>query len=212
MGLFPGFLPLVDGVIQCLELAVEAVGGRLGQRVQLLVGDVQVDDAAAECFDLSLLVDEHAIQALLDVVDDVRVLDVRHLCIAVEGLERRQDLFGLVGEIDDEGLVLAGEGAVQPRQGLHRFHAGDLLVQVHGHQLRLVEAGLVLVGHDHHPVVRGVEHLAHVAAIQTRIQVGFAEAVILGKAGLFHIRVGHFARKRHHGPHVVVALARAIVL
>ncbi|MNO86708.1 hypothetical protein D3C76_781170 [compost metagenome] len=176
------------------------------------MSDVKIDDGIAEGFNFGLLVDEHAIQALLDVVDDVRILNVCNLRIAIEGLESRQDLFCLVGEVDDVGLVLTGVGAVQARQCLHRLDARDFLVQVHGHQLGLVEASLILVGDDHHPVVRCVEHLAHVAAMQARIEVGFAELVIGWQARLLHILVWRLAGERHHRLHVVVALALAVVL
>lgn len=47
-----------------------------------------------------------------------------------------------------EPFLRLAVGPVQPRQGLHRVHAAQLLVHVHGMEQGLVEAGLKLVGHD----------------------------------------------------------------
>ena len=66
--------------------------------------------------------------------------------VVVVGLERRQHLVGVVHEVQHVGRVLAGMGAVEPRQRLHGLDAGQPLVDVHAAQQRLVEAGLELVG------------------------------------------------------------------
>ena len=128
MRFLPSLLPLIYCVVKGLQLAIEAVSCRLRQREQLLMRHLGVNNRIPKRFYLSLFVDEHTVQTLLDVVDDVRVLNVRHLGITVEGLERRQNLLGLVGEINDEGLVLAWEGAIEARERLHGFNTGYLLV------------------------------------------------------------------------------------
>ena len=115
MGGLPGLFPLFDGIVERFQLAVETVGGRLGQRVKLLMSNISVHDGLAKSIHLCGLIDEHAIQALLDVIDDIWVLNIGHLSIAVEGLEGRQNLFCLVSEVNDVGFVFAWEGAIQPR-------------------------------------------------------------------------------------------------
>ena len=47
-------------------------------------------------------------------------------------LEAGQDLLALVDEIEDEGLLLAGVGAVEPGQGLRDLDATQALVNVQG--------------------------------------------------------------------------------
>jgi hypothetical protein len=59
----------------------------------------------------------------------------------------------------DERVRLARVDPVQPRQGLHRRHPGQLLVDVHRVQQRLVEPGLVLLRDHEHLVLRPVEPL-----------------------------------------------------
>ena len=75
--------------------------------------NVLVDDGVAKGDDLAALVDQHAIQSLLDVVDDIGVLDIRYVGIAIEGLEGIDDFFRFVGKIQNEGLVLARIRAIQ---------------------------------------------------------------------------------------------------
>ena len=75
--------------------------------------------------------------------------------LLVVGLERLQDLLRLVDEVEDEGVLLARVGAVEPREGLHGLDAREPLVHVHRVQQRLVEAGLVLLGDDQHLVLVG---------------------------------------------------------
>jgi hypothetical protein len=90
-------------------------------------------------------------------VDLVRIGRRVDLADLVEGLERRRDILRLVLEVEHEGVVLAGAGAVEARQGLHRLDAREPLVDVHGVQERLVEAGLVLVGDEEHLVLVGLK-------------------------------------------------------
>ena len=67
--------------------------------------------------------------------------------------------------------VLQRVDAVEPGQGLHGVEAREDLVDVHGVQERLVEAGLELLGHDEHLVVVPGEALG---------RLGLGEAVHLG--------------------------------
>jgi hypothetical protein len=115
------------------------------------------------------VVDAAGVQRLLQVVDHVHIGDVGQLGLVVVRREGIEDVLRIVVEIEDEGL-LAGEGAVEPRQGLHAVHALQLLVHVHGAELGLVEAGLEFVGGDHHVVVVGVEGLGQVAALEPGVE------------------------------------------
>ncbi len=75
------------------------------------------------------------------------------------GCERLLDRLGRVAEVEHERAGLVGVRAVQPRQRLHGGEAGEGLVDVHRVELRLVEAGLVLLGDDEDLPVVGVEPL-----------------------------------------------------
>lgn len=213
--LLPGRFPVVNQAVEFLQPLVVAIRRRLGDSEQLLMRYPAVHHRQPESFDLLGFVDVAGIEHLLEVIDHVGILHVRHLGIAVVGFEGCQDFLGLVHKVDDAGLVLAGEGAVQAREGLHRLHPGNLLVHVHGHQLGLVKAGLVFVGDDHHLVLGGVERLAHVAPVQAGVEVGFAESVVSGQIignqhiGLF-VLVDHLPAEGHHRMQVGVAPALAV--
>ena len=56
------------------------------------------------------------------------------------------DLLWFVDEIEDEGVILERMGAIQAREGLDGLNAGEPLIDIHGVQQRLIEAGLVLFG------------------------------------------------------------------
>ena len=94
-----------------------------------------------------------------------------------ERLEVEAHLLGVVHEVEDEGLVLARVGAVEPGKGLHRRHAGEALVHVHRHQLGLVEAGLELVGDQQHVELVGVEGVADVPALEAGVHRVLVELV-----------------------------------
>ncbi|MEE8526764.1 MAG: hypothetical protein V3T72_22755 [Thermoanaerobaculia bacterium] len=96
------------------------------------------------------------------------------LVVVLEGVE---DGVGVVGEVEDQSAVLVGVGAVEPRQGLHRVDASELLVDVHGVEKRLIEAGLELLGDDQEAVGIGVEGgggLALRHAVEAGLGVGLA--------------------------------------
>jgi hypothetical protein len=63
----------------------------------------------------------------------------------------------LFWKVEHEAVVLLRVRAVEPRQGLHRFDAGERLVHVHRVQQRLVVAGLELVGADQKAVRIGLD-------------------------------------------------------
>ena len=76
------------------------------------------------------------------------------------------------------GLQLARRarvGAVEPRQRLHRGHAGEPLVHVHRAEQRLVEAGLELVGDQHDPEVVAAERGAKALPAEARVHRAFGE-------------------------------------
>ena len=148
--------------------------------------------------DLLLPVQPRRVEVILQLVDDVRVLRLAELGPVVVDPEGSQDLLGLVDEVDDEGRVLAARDAVQPREGLHRLDARDALVEVHRAELRLVEAGLELVGDDHYAVVVGVERRAKVPRRRVHVPLG---ELLVGESGVvLRDRIGvtrDAARERH---------------
>ena len=115
------------------------------------------------------------VERVAGVVQQVRVRR-RGDGLAVVRLERGRDLFGVVDEVEDEGAVLVGVGAVQPGERLHGGETGQRLVDVHGVELWLVEAGLELLGHDHDLVLVGVEPLCGLR-LGELVALGFRDGV-----------------------------------
>ena len=72
----------------------------------------------------------------------------------VELLERIDDGFGVVAEVQDEGVLLQRVDAVEPGERLDGGEPHQDLVHVHRVQQWLVEAGLELLRHDEHAVIR----------------------------------------------------------
>ena len=107
--------------------------------------------------DVAGVVESGRVELRGDVVHKVGVGHVGQLGTPVVGQERVKDVVGVVDEVDDVHVVLAGPGPVQPRQGLDGHHAVEPLVEVHRAEQRLVEPDLVLVGDDQHLVVGAVE-------------------------------------------------------
>lgn len=127
-----------------------------------------------------LRVDSRLIEPLLDLVHHVRILRLAHGRARVVFAERVDHGVGLVHEIKDEHLILAGVDAVDARIGLHDLDVvGDGLVDVQGAELGLVESGLELVRHDHESVLRGVE----------RVLDGFVAEVVHIRLGIVVVRV-----------------------
>ena len=108
-----------------------------------------------------------------------------------------------------KGVVLPGDHAVQPGQGLYRLHPVEPLVDIHGVQQRLVEAGLVFVGHQQHLVVRRVKPFG-----QLCLADGLAGDDVLVHAGLgvfeARVRIVHGAAEGDQRPDVGVALLRDV--
>ena len=133
------------------------------------------------------------------VVEQVGVGRRRHR-LAVPGLERRPDVVGVVAKVQHERAVLADPvavvGAVETRQRLHGGQAVQRLVDVHRIQLRLVEPGLVLLGHHQDLPLAAVE-------LGGGLAVGEAVHRRLGLGATVQIQR---ARERHQHPDVGVAL------
>src|SRR5665811_495451 len=131
---------------RCTALSSQAfhrgvIAGRLRAR--------GAEEHAAEALDLVEVVDLRRVELGLQRVELVglgTLADLRHLVV---GLERAVDLLRVVDEVEDEGVLLARSGAVEARERLHRLHATEPFVDVHGVQQRLVEACLVPVSYTH---------------------------------------------------------------
>ena len=144
-------------VLLLLREGVEPVDGRLHHRVDPLVVLLRVGEQQAD-HRLDLLAAQHVERAELGVgvVEEVRVGrrgDGAH----VPGSERLLDRLGRVAEVEHERAGLVGVRAVQAGQRLDGGETGEGLVDVHRVELRLVEAGLVLLGDDEDLPVVGVE-------------------------------------------------------
>ena len=87
--------------------------------------------------------------------------------------------------------------SVEPREGLHRVHAAQLLVDVHGVEERLVEAGLELVRDDEEPAVRPLEGPRGLR-LRNPVHVGLgkATAAVLHCAGERHQRLERMTLRR----------------
>ncbi|MNC44367.1 hypothetical protein D3C75_932700 [compost metagenome] len=126
------------------------------------------------------MIDPLGIQLLLQVIDDLRVGYIGQLGLGVVRQEGAENILRFVEEVEDEGFLAVTESAVQPRQGLHAVHALQLLVHVHGTQLGLIEAGLILVGRDHHVEVLGIKRYCQIAAIQAGVEQAAAFRYFFG--------------------------------
>ena len=147
------------------------------------------------------MVDTLGIQLLLQVVDELRVGHVGQLGLGVVRQEGVENVLRIVEEVEDESRLAVAKGTVQARQGLHAVHALQLLVHIHGAQLGLIEAGLVLVGGDHHVEVLGVEGLCQVTPVQAGIEQAAAFRHLFGD----HPVRQHTAGEGHQRVHIAVA-------
>lgn len=102
----------------------------------------------AEAANIRIVVDPIAPQLPLDLVEQIGVDLLLEEGLVVKYLEVLLNVFLFVGEVQDEGVVLAGAGPIEPGEGLHGLDAPELLVHDHGVQQGLVEAGLVLLRHN----------------------------------------------------------------
>ncbi len=121
--------------------------------------------------DLVEVVQSRLVQLGGNQVDQVRVCGLGEFGAAVVGQERVQDVVGVVDEVEDVHVVLAGPGPVQPREGLDGHHAVEAFVDVHRAQQWLVEPDLVLVGDDQHLVVGSVECGVDLLAAEVGVHV-----------------------------------------
>ena len=138
------------------------------------------------------------------------------LCPFVVGLEGVEDVLALVHEVEDVHLVLARPCPVQAGERLDSHHSVEALVHVHGAQQRLVEADLVLVGHDHHLVGRAVENLIEGLALGAGVHAGLgvlalAQQIVRRDVGVLP-GDDHLAGERHESVHVVVAVLGGVAL
>lgn len=78
---------------------------RLDKVVQFALGLLWVKEGVRESFDFALGVDPFLVQLVEQVVDRVRVRDVGQYGGAVVGEQGIEHVFGLVDEIQHEGLV-----------------------------------------------------------------------------------------------------------
>lgn len=120
--------------------------------VLLGVGEQQADHR------LDLVAAQHVERAELGVgvIEVVRV-GRRGDGLHVPGGERLLDRLGGVAEVEHERAGLVGVRAVQAGEGLDGGETGEGLVDVHRVELRLVEAGLVLLGDDEDLPLVGIE-------------------------------------------------------
>ena len=126
-----------------------------------------------------------SIQAALQVIDHISIGHGRLFSLAVVGLERLQNIFRVIKEVQNKGLF-ARKGPVEAGQRLHAIHTIQLLVHVHGTKLWLVKPRLELVGGDHYVVIVGVEGVAQVPALEAGVDQG---------AGLAHLLGNHIIRR-----------------
>ena len=87
-------------------------------------------------------------------------------------LEGRLNGFGIVGEIENKGLLFPWRDTVETGQGLNGIHATQSFVDVHGVEQGLVEAGLIFVGDDQDTVFILVK-LACCFPVAKAVHVGF---------------------------------------
>ena len=141
----------------------------------------------AEAFDFFGEVHAGGIELGLDRVHPGGIDLGAQLRAFIVGGEGGADLVAVIDEVEDEGVFLERVGAVEPRQRLHRLDAGEPLVDVHRMEQRLIEAGLILLGHQQHLILRGREAfrqllLAH-AGVHLFLGVGRAgDPVVLDRA------------------------------
>ena len=132
----------------------QPVDDRLDRRDQVALLGLRVQLDRDDAIHLEVVVVAGRVELGAQVVDEVRVGDVLQLGRLVVGLERRQDILGAVHEVEHVGRVLAGMGAIQPRERLHGLNARQPPIDVHAAQQRLVEAGLELVGDQQDLIIR----------------------------------------------------------
>ncbi len=113
----------------------------------------------AEAIEFFALVHARGVQFALDRIHAIRLHFLPDLGAFIVGLERLSYLFAVVHEVEHERILFERVDSVKPRKRLHRLDARQTLVHEHRMQQRLVEAGLVLLGHQQNLVLRRCEPL-----------------------------------------------------
>ena len=167
----------LQGLLCRLVALLEPVHDGLDGGRQFALLGIRLQLHGHDAVHLEIVVVAGGVQLGTEVVDEIRVADVRQLRRRVVGLERLEHILGVVHEIQHIGRVLAGMGTVQARERLHGLDARQPLIDVHPAQQRLIEAGLELVRHQQNLKLVGVERFADVAASQVGVQrvAGFGE-------------------------------------
>ena len=197
----------VIGAAECLGLALEVHLAILVQAgfvcrhtgVQHRVEPVPVRSLqilADERLHLLGRVDLAAVERGLEIVQLVRVGLLAQHGGAVVRREGLLDRIGIVLEVEDEAVVLAGMRPVQPRERLHGLDARQRLIHVHRVQQRLVVARLELV-RAHKEPERVLDDLLRDVRRGEAVQgcLGHLDAIVLVLAG-----------ERHDGPVRALAL------
>ena len=102
----------------------------------------------ADRLNIAVVIQSEFPQLLLSLVNQINIDFLRKACLLVVGLEGLQNLLLGVHKIQDVGILFSWIGAVQAAQGLDCLHIPQFLVHNHGVQQWLIEAGLVLFGHN----------------------------------------------------------------
>ena len=150
----------------CLKSLHQAVAHGLQRTHQIALLRAWVELHLHHAVHLEVIVVARAIELCAQVVDEVRVRHRFELGRLVVGLERRENLLGVVHEIDDVRRVFAGMRAVQARECLHRLDAREAPVDVHAREQGLVEARLEFVRDQKQLVLAPVgEGIADIASL-----------------------------------------------
>lgn len=161
----------------------------------------------AKAVNIRIVVDPIAPQLPLDLVEQIGVNLLLEEGLVVKYLEVFLNVLLFVGEIQDEGVVFAGAGPVEPGEGLHGLDAPELLVHDHGMQQGLVEAGLILLRHDQNVEV----------VVEFLLGLGFLDVAAVGPDVQPRLRVAlvpddDLPGEGHHGFDLGVALLLGIAL
>ena len=109
-------------------------------------------------------------------------------CLGIEWGKGRLNILIFIFEIQHKGFLIIGRtNSVQARKGLHSIDSSQSLVHIHGAELWLVKASLILIRHQQHLIAVAVKHFR---------QIFFLNAVH-HRFGVFVAVQRNLARKRH---------------
>ncbi len=199
-------------LLPCLLVELfEPPDGRIyaGVHARMIGGSLlfprRVEDLA-ELLHLVLVVDLLGVELRLQLIEllCLRLFpDGGLLVVRLKGIE---DLFRLVHEVEDKGILLAGMGPVEPREGLYRLDAGEPLVHVHRVEERLVESRLVFLGNDEDLVLFAPEALRKLLLADTAVHAHFRVGDVL------HVRVDHGPGEGNESLYSCVLLLRNVLV